>query len=226
MVTASVRVSMSLPPPHALRPFLWIAWLGVATTAINIALPMLAGAADPETAQTLRALRRPVLFAHALATLLPMLALALLGLRQAPFAAIAAASLTGIEKSLELVGQTMVLFPPEETLGGIAVREVVAAVWDQLFFALWFCNTLGAAAAGWLMLRLLGGTAGRLAAAAAWLAAACTLLSMLGPDYLRWPVPAIPAWLFLIAFTGYRVAIALTLRRALHSAEQRADIGE
>lgn len=207
-------------PARAWRPFAWVAWLGVATTVANIALPMLAGAVDAEAAASLRALRQPVLFVHAVATLLPMLALALLGFRHAPFAAVVAASLTGIEKLLELAGQTLVLFPPEETLGGVAVREVAAAVWDQLFFTLWFCNTLGACAAGWLLLGLLGGATGRLAAAAAWLAALCTLLLMLGADYLRWPVPPVPSWLFLVAFSAYRTAIAVALWRA-----SRADPG-
>jgi hypothetical protein len=205
-------VSHALDSPAALRPFVWVAWLGVATTAINLALPMIAGSVAPEAAMALRAARQPVLFAHAIATLLPMLALALLGFRHSPFAAVTAAAVISIEKLLELVGQTLALLPPEEVLGGVPVRDTVAAVWDQLFFTLWFCNTVGAAAAGWLMFRLIGGRAGWLAALAAWSAGACTLLLLLGPDYLRWPVPGVASLVFLLSFTAYRIAIALALR--------------
>lgn len=118
------HTSVSLLYTEALRPFLWVAWLGVATTAVNIALPMFAGAAEPKAAQALRALRQPVLFVHALATLLPMLALAMLGWRYSPFAAVVAVTLTGIEKMTELIGQMLVLFPTQE--------EALPAVWPPL----------------------------------------------------------------------------------------------
>jgi hypothetical protein len=197
-----------------MRPFVWVACLGVATTAVNIALPMLAGAVSPESADPFRSARQPVLLVHAVATLLPMIALALSGYRHAPFAAVSAVAFTAIEKATELLGQVLLLFPPEETFSGVAAREVTAAVWDQMFFALWLCNTLGAAAAGWLMFRLLKGPGGWLAACAAWLAAGCTLLLLLGPDYVDAAVPGVPAVVFLVAFTGYRVAIAYVLWRS------------
>lgn len=195
-----------------LRPFVWVAWLGVATTASNTLIPLVTGSAiDASTAQ---ALREPILFAHALATLLPMLALALSGFRASPFAAVVAISAVSIEKALELIGQTLSSFPPEETLAGVPVRDVVAAAWDQLYFTLWFCNTLGSAAAGWLMARTLGGRLRWIAAGSAWLAGVLTLLLMLGTDYLQWPVPSVPGWLFFVAFTAYRISVALTLMHA------------
>lgn len=195
-----------------LRPFAWIAWLGVLTTAANTFIPAVIelGVSDA-TAQGLRAAREPILLAHSLATLLPMLGLALLGLRLSPFAATLAAAVILIEKLLELVGFALRVFPPEESFGGIAVRDVVASVWDQLYFVLWTCNTLGAAAAGWLMHRLLPGARGWLFAGFAWAASATTLVMICGVDYLKWNVPAPPMWLFFILFTGYRVALALTL---------------
>jgi hypothetical protein len=197
---------------------MWVAWVGVFTTAVNTAIPMLLRAdLDPATAQALRDLREPVLLLHAIATLLPMLGLALVGFPRSPFAAVAAAAFTGMEKIIELVGQALRAFPPEEVLGGVPVREVVAAVWDQLFFVLWLCNTCGAAAAGFLLLRLVPVPQARLAAAFAWSAAALTLLMMLGADYMRWPVPSVPAWLFFLVFTGYRLAIAMALMRASSS---------
>lgn len=197
-----------------LRPFVLIAWVGVATTAINTLIPVLGDFIEPLTAQTLRTLRDLVLFVHAVATLLPMLALALLAFRTAPFAAMTAAAFTGIEKAIELIGQTLSLFPPEEMVAAVPIRDVIAAIWDQLYFTLWFCNTLGATAAGWLMLRSVGEPWRWLAATGAWLAALLTLLLLLGQDYVRLPVPSIPAWLFFPIFVAYRLGIAMTLRRA------------
>ncbi|HET7843744.1 MAG TPA: hypothetical protein VFL14_06315 [Xanthomonadales bacterium] len=198
-----------------LRPFVVVAWLGVLTTAANTIVPAIveAGVAGA-TAEALRAVRLPVLLAHSLATLFPMLGLALVGLRVSPFAAVVAAAVISIEKLLELVGFALRVFPPEESFGGIAVSDVVAAAWDQLYFVLWTCNTIGAAAAGWMMWRLAPGARGKAFAAFAWSASATTLLMIAGPDYLAWPVPAPPMWLFFVLFTGYRVAIALALGRA------------
>lgn len=198
--------------PRWLRPFAIVAWLGVITTATNTIVPALVQGGVPEsTAQWLRAAREPILLAHSLATLLPMLGLAVLGFRASPFAATTVAAVILVEKFLELVGFALRVFPPEESLGGIAVRDVVASAWDQLYFVLWTCNTIGAAAAGWLMHLLAPGRRGWLFAAFAWAASATTLLMIAGPDYLEWHVPAPPMWLFFVLFTGYRVAIALSL---------------
>jgi hypothetical protein len=197
---------------RSLRPFVVVAWLGVATTAANTLVPAIveAGVAGA-TAQALRDAREPVLLLHSLATL-PILGLAIVAFRLSPFAATLAAAVIVIEKLLELVGFALRVFPPEETLGGVPVRDTVAAVWDQLYFVLWTCNTLGAAAAGWVMHLLVPGRRGWLFAAFAWAASATTLLMILGPDYVNLDVPAPPMWLFAVLFTGYRIAIALSLR--------------
>lgn len=128
-----------------------------------------------------------------------------------PFAATLAAAVILIEKLLELVGFALRVFPPEETLGGVLVRDVVAAVWDQLYFVLRLCNTLGASAAGWMMLDLVGGRAGWIAAAFARFAGLLTLLLIFDVDCMKWPVPAPPSWLFALVFTGYRTALALVI---------------
>lgn len=197
-------------------PFVWLAWLGVVTTAANTALPILTqlGAGGSEAAAILRAWREPILLVHAIATLLPMLGLGLLVFERMPFAAVTAMSFTAIEKALELIGQALRVFPPEEVLGGVPVRAIVAAVWDQLYSVLWLCNTLGAAAAGCLLLQLLPGALGRAAAVVSWLAAALTALLIAGPDYLDLAVPAVAPWIFALVFTLYRVAIAVSLTRA------------
>ena len=73
---------------RAMRPFVWVAWLGVLTTATNTIVPALleSGVSDA-TAEFLRNARLPVLLAHSLASLLPMLGLAIVGFRLSPFAA-------------------------------------------------------------------------------------------------------------------------------------------
>jgi hypothetical protein len=203
-------------PGAWLKPFIWTAWLGVATTLINTAIPVVIDfGIDAEAARLLRGVRDPVLLVHAVATLLPMLALALLAFRAAPFAATGAAVFTAFEKFVELVGESLILFPPEEVIHGVSVREVVAAVWDQLFFVLWFCNTVAGALAGWLMLGMLEGIPRWLAAFSAWMAAALTLLLLMGPEYLGWISPAIPDWLFSAVFVAYRCSIAMVLMARL-----------
>jgi hypothetical protein len=191
------------------RGLVVIAWIGVATTALNtLILPSL-GVRGP--------LLDAVLLAHALATLLPVLGLALVGCRRSPLAAVVAAVLTAFEKLFELVGQSLRLFPPEEVLGGVPAAEVVAAIWDQLYFVLWLANTLGASAVGWLLLRARGGRRGWIAAACAWAAALSTLLMLLGPDYVALSVPPVPRGIFFVTFTAYRIAVALELPRAAWS---------
>ena len=94
------------------RPFVWIAWLGVATTALNTLVPL----ASRTTARDLDALRDVVLLVHAPATLLPLLALSLLAFRRGPLAAVAVAAFTLMEKFLEFTGQALQLFPPRRRL--------------------------------------------------------------------------------------------------------------
>jgi hypothetical protein len=199
----------------SLGPFVWVAAIGVATTAINTAIgPLIrSGLVTGDAAASLQAARDPVLIVHAIATFLPMLGLAIAGFRASPFAAATAAGLTTFEKLIELVGQTLMTFPPEEP----PAREAANAIFDQLYFALWLSNTIAAAAAGRLILYLWPGPRGRVAAGICWAAGALTLLMLLGDDYLGWPVPAVPGWLFFVVFTSFRAAIALALvqRRSL-----------
>ena len=191
------------------RPFVWVACLGVITTALNTLIPVLSSGGE-----TWESFRDLVLLVHAPATLLPVVGLALLTFRVSPFAAVVAIVFTLLEKFLELTGQALQIFPPEETLGNVSVRQGVEAVWDQLYFVLWLCNTLAAAAVGWLLLRSTPDRARFAFAAFAWGAAALTLLLLLGPGYGGLNVPMPGAVLFSIVFTGYRVAIAMSLMRS------------
>jgi hypothetical protein len=205
------------------RPFVWIAWLGVATTALNTLVPL----ASRTTTHDLDALRDVVLLVHAPATLLPLIALSLLAFRRGPLAAVAVAAFTLLEKFLEFTGQALQLFPPEETLGGVRVQALVEAVWDQMFFVLWFCNTLGATGAGLLMFRIARPPLKFVAVSLAWSAALLTLIMLLGNEYVGLSLPMPSAMLFFVVFTGYRMALALTLARstasgsANHDTEQR-----
>lgn len=187
--------------PAQLRPFLWAAWIGVATTALNTGIPVFASGGSAG------AWRDLILLVHAPATLLPVIAIALLGFRFSPFAAVTAIVAISLEKSIEFVGQSLLVFPPEEA----GVAPTIAAVWDQLFFLLWFCNTVGAAAAALLMFRLIPRRSGWIALSAALGASMLTVLLLLGDDYVGLPVPAPGALLFFFVFTAYRLAVALTL---------------
>jgi hypothetical protein len=197
---------------NQIRPFVWIAWLGVATTAVNTGIFAFTSAGE-----RLVAFRDVVLLVHAPATLLPVIGVALLGFRDSPFAAVLAIVCTSLEKAVEFIGQALLVFPPEETFGGTGVGAIVRAVWDQMFFVLWCCNTVGAGAAGLLMLRLAPPRLNVAAAGLAWGAALLTLLMVLGPDYLGWKLPGPPAMVFFAVFTGYRVGLALTLAKAPRS---------
>jgi hypothetical protein len=121
------------------------------------------------------------------------------------------AAFTVMEKFLEFGGQALQVFPPQETLGGTSVRSVVDAIWDQMFFVLWFCNTLGAAAAGFLMFRLARRPLNLAAAGFAWSAAFLTLIMLLGKEYVGLNLPMPGTMLFFVVFVGYRMALALTL---------------
>ena len=193
--------------PRQLRPFLWVAWLGVATTALNTGIHALPGGG------LLAPWRDWILLFHAPATLLPVVGLALIGYRYSPFAAMVALIFTFVEKSTEFAGQALRLFPPEEVIAGVPAAAVVSATWDQLFFVLWCCNSAGAAAAGLLMLRLQPSRLGKVGLVAAGGASLLTLAMLLGPDYVGLPVPAPGAFLFFLVFTGYRLMIALVLGR-------------
>jgi hypothetical protein len=206
-------VGPTLLSSSQLRPFVWIAWLGVATTALNTLVPL----APREIARDLDAFRDIVLLIHAPATLLPLIALSLLAFKSRPFAAVVVVAFTLLEKFLEFVGQALQIFPPEETLAGVSVQAVVDAIWDQMFFVLWFCNTLGATGAGVLMARLARPPLRFVAPSFAWAAALLTLIMMLGPEYVGWSLPMPNAILFFVIFTGYRTVIALTLARSLMS---------
>jgi hypothetical protein len=201
------------------RPFVWIAWLGVVTTALNTLIPL----ASRATTRDLDALRDVVLLVHAPATLLPLIALSLLAFRRGPFAAVAVVAFTAMEKFVEFIGQALQLFPPEETLGGVRVQALVESVWNQMYFVLWLCNTLGATGAGLLMFRLARPPLKFLAASAAWSAALFTLLMLLGNEYVGLSLPQPTATLFFIVFTGYRLALAFTLARSIAPASPDAE---
>jgi hypothetical protein len=201
------------------RPFVWIAWLGVVTTALNTLIPL----ASRATTRDLDALRDVVLLIHAPATLLPLIALSLLAFRRGPFAAVAVVAFTAMEKFVEFIGQALQLFPPEETLGGVRVQALVESVWNQMYFVLWLCNTLGATGAGLLMFRLARPPLKFLAASAAWSAALFTLLMLLGNEYVGLSLPQPTATLFFIVFTGYRLALAFTLARSIAPASPDAE---
>lgn len=198
---------------NQIGPFVWIAWAGVATTALNTLVPVV----TPEIVGDLGTFRDVVLLIHAPATLLPLLALSLLAFQRAPFVAVVVMTFTLLEKSLEFAGQALQLFPPEETLGGVPVEAIVDAIWDQMFFVLWLCNTVGATGAGFLMHRMARPPVTFVSVGFAWAAAALTLGMLLGPEYVGWDVPATNAILFFVIFTGYRIAIALTLARSMAS---------
>jgi hypothetical protein len=140
-----------------------------------------------------------------------VIAIALIGFSRAPFAATVAIVVTSLEKALEFVGQTLLVFPPEETVGPMPGADLVRAVWDQLFFVLWCCNTVGATAAGWLMFRIARGPWRWALFAFSLGAALLTLLLLLGPDYVRAIAVPIPPLLFFTVFTGYRLALASAL---------------
>jgi hypothetical protein len=95
----------------------------------------------------------------------------------------------------------------------VSVRQGVDAVWDQLYFVLWLCNTLAASAVGWLLLRSTPGRVRFAFAAFSWGAGALTLLLLIGPAYVGFNLPMPGAALFSVVFTGYRVAIAVSLIR-------------
>lgn len=197
---------------------MWIAWLGVVTTALNTLVPVVRQAGF----RGLDAFRDIVLLVHAPATLLPLIALSLLAFHRAPFAAVVVAAFTVMEKFLEFGGQALQVFPPQETLGGTSVRSVVDAIWDQMFFVLWFCNTLGAAAAGFLMFRLARRPLNFAAAGFAWSAAFLTLIMLLGKEYVGLNLPMPGAMLFFVVFLGYRIALALTLAAGVSRASVEA----
>lgn len=186
-----------------LRPFLWMAWLGVITTALNTGIqlfPPVDGIAD---------WRDKVLLIHAPATFFPIVALVLVTWRQSPFAASTAVGCTFLEKAIEFTGQSLILFPPQD-IARVAGPDAVGAVWNQMYFTLWWCNTAGATAAGLLMKRLIGGRTGWLAAGTAWGAGIMTLMLLLA-DYGGFEVPFPPGWLFALIFTGYRLSIVRSL---------------
>ncbi len=185
--------------------FAAVAWIGVLTTAANTGMFLVPGG------EQLGALRNAILLAHAPATLLPVIAIALIGFSRAPFAATTAIVFTSLEKALEFVGQTLLVFPPEETIGPMPGADLVRAVWDQLFFVLWCCNTVGATAAGYLMFRIVRGPWRWAMLAAGVGAALLTLILLLGPDYIRAVAIAVPPLLFFAVFTGYRLALASAL---------------
>jgi hypothetical protein len=193
-----------------IRPFVWVAWLGVVTTALNTLVPI----AQQASSYDLGEFRDLVLLVHAPATLLPLLALSMLAFDRGPFAALVVAAFTLMEKFIEFGGQALQLFPPAEMFGGAPVREVVEAIWDQAFFVLWFCNTLSATAAGLLMLRVAGPPLNLAALGFAWAAGLLTLIMLLGKEYVGLNLPTPGATLFFIVFTGYRITLALTLARS------------
>ena len=190
-----------------IRPFIWLGWLGVITTAVNTGLSLF-----PSANAELHRVRDLVLLVHAPATLFPMIGLGLLGFSRAPFAAVVAIACIGLEKSTELIGQTFQLFPPSAA-GDVGARKVIEILWDRMFFVLWLCNSFGASAAGWLMIRSSSSIFNRVAGVSAWLAAVLTALMLLGPDYVGWRLPGPPPWLFFLVFTAYRLALVLTLSR-------------
>lgn len=202
---------MSAPAYRGWMAFAAVAALGVATTALNTTAGLWLAPASERMALPARPVLDTILLLHALATLLPVLGLALYLFARAPFAAVLAASLTLIEKLLEFVAQNLRLFPPEEVLGGVGVPAIVAAIWDQLYFSLWACNTLAAIGVALLLRHALPGRAGLVAAAAALSAAACTFLLLLGPDYLDLGLPVPSSAVFATGFTAYRLAVFLAL---------------
>jgi hypothetical protein len=205
---------------NQIRPFVWIAWLGVVTTAANTLVPLMPGTATRD----LDALRDVVLLVHAPATLLPLIGLSLLAFRHGPFAAVSVIVFTLMEKFLEFAGQALQLFPPEGTLGGVRVQALVDAVWNQMYFVLWLCNTLGAAGAGLLMLRIARPPLKFVAVSLAWFAALLTLLMLLGKEYVGLSLPQPSATLFFVVFTGYRMVLALTLAQSAAAQSLDSDV--
>jgi hypothetical protein len=181
-----------------LRPFVIVAWIGVLTTFVNTVLPLVGS--GPGAAR----LRDAVLLLHAPATLFPVVGLALLLFTRSPFAAVVAIAATTLEKALELVGQTLALFPPA------AGQDVAAATWDRMYFVLWCCNTAGATCVGVLLLRQ-ATPRWRLALSLFAPGAALLTAALVLAEYLRWTTLSPPGWLFAVVFTGYRLAVAVQL---------------
>jgi hypothetical protein len=199
--------------PRARMAFTMVALLGVATTAINTLL-LVAPASEASDS-----FRDMVLLVHAPATFFPMIAIALLGFRARPFLAVVAIAATFLEKSLEFVGQTLLVFPPVAT-SGFAAEQIISAIWGQLYFVLWCCNTLGATAAGGIMLGLAPPRWRWPSAAFAFAAAALTFVLLLGPDYIALVDIHVPALLFAVVFTGYRIALVATIWRNANMSNQ------
>jgi hypothetical protein len=208
-----------------------VAVAGTITTAANIALgewvPDTGG--DPMRAAALSGDRvyltlQWTLLLHALVTLIPPLALALIRGPGWLGASLLGAVFTGMEKFIELAGQTLRIFVLNGswraeliTTADLAARDQLLAnqavfdsVWGSMYFVLWLCGSLAAlsfAIAFWRSDRI----------AERWLTSCAALVTVLGflmllAEYFgqSWADVAHPA-VYFVAMTGYRAAIAWVL---------------
>jgi hypothetical protein len=219
------------PSSRFFRFAAFVALAGTLTTAANIALneivPDTAG--DPLRAA---ALSTDVLYTslqwtllvHALVTLIPPMALALMRQPGLAGAALLGAVFTGMEKFTELIGQTLRIFLLNgtwraELMAGasgarreqlLAWQDMFSAGWSSLYFVLWTCGSLAAVAFA-VTFASSPHLAQRLLAIAAGLVALLGVLMTLA-DYFgqSWAAVAHPA-VYWVTMTSYRAAIAWVL---------------
>jgi hypothetical protein len=220
---------------HRRQPFFrfaaCVAIAGTITTAANIGLsewvPDTGG--DPMRAAALS--NDPVylilqwtLLMHALVTLIPPLALALIRRPSWLGAALLGAVFTGMEKFVELIGQTLRIFVLNGnwraellTTADFAIREQLLsnqesfnAVWGSMYFVLWLCGSLAA-------LSFAVAFSGSKRISERCLSSIAVVVAVLGflmilAEYLgqSWADVAHPA-IYFVAMTGYRAAIAWVL---------------
>jgi hypothetical protein len=208
-----------------------VAVVGTVTTAANIGLsewvPDTGG--DPMRAAALS--RDPVylslqwtLLLHALVTLIPPLALALIRRPVWLGAALLGAVFTGMEKFVELIGQTLRIFvlnggwraqlltttDPAVRNQLLASQESFNAAWGSMYFVLWLCGSVAA-----LAFAVAFRSSKRLSERClTWIAAVVAALGflMILAEYFgqAWAGVAHPA-VYFVVMTGYRAAIAWVL---------------
>jgi hypothetical protein len=208
-----------------------VAIAGTLTTAANIALsefvPDTGG--DPIKAAALSGNRiymslQWTLLLHALVTLIPPVALALMSRPAVAGAALLGALFTGMEKFTELIGQTLRIFLLNgtwraEVVAGstpprldqlLAWQELFTATWNSLYFVLWICGSAAAAAFAWTFARSAWRSERLLALTAAIVALLGVLMTL--ADYFgqSWAGITHPA-MYFVAMTAYRAAIAWVL---------------
>jgi hypothetical protein len=221
----------SAPSLAFLRFAACVAVAGTLTTAANIALSEWVPDTGGDVIRTAALSRDPLylslqwtLLLHAVVTLIPPLALALIRRPGWLGATLLGAVFTGMEKFVELIGQTLRIFVLNGTWRAellstadsavrnqlLANQESFNALWGSMYFVLWLCGSLAALAfaiAFWRSQQMSERWLAWIAALVAMLGLLMILAEYFGQTRANVAHPAV----YFVAMTSYRAAIAWVL---------------